>query len=99
MREDAVARLVEAWISILERFTEQRPDLAVSVLNVISLFTAWIDINLVVTTQFVEIIFCFLKMEALKIAAANCLIEVFSDDIDFFDFFRLLIRVCSQLIS
>eukprot|EP00842_Homolaphlyctis_polyrhiza_P004115 jgi/Hompol1/4704/HPOL_003826-RA len=76
MRESAVARLVDAWLAILQSGTSADPDITNTCLGLFGAYVSWIDINLVLRPEFVTALLSFLAIEDLQIAACDCLAEI-----------------------
>ncbi|RKO91340.1 armadillo-type protein [Blyttiomyces helicus] len=78
MRESAVTRLASAWLQILTESYEADPEIASRCLRLFARYVSWIDINLVVTREFMAGLYEFLTRSALRSAACECLLEIVS---------------------
>ncbi|AAS53795.2 AFR424Cp [Eremothecium gossypii ATCC 10895] len=80
MRVQDVATLTSIWRHALEAMRQdvQRQDVAVLVLQCIGSFISWIDINLIVNSEYISTIYAYLNYPKTRIACAQCLCEILS---------------------
>lgn len=76
MRESAVGQLTSAWHEILMSSYQSNPEIANACLRLFARYVTWIDIHLVVTETLISGLYQFLGMEALRMAACECLTEI-----------------------
>ena len=76
MREKCVNDLVSTWYNILGAFHKSRPDLAQRCLQCMQNYIEWIDISLVTTEQWVNLLFYLLGVDLLREEACDCLFEI-----------------------
>ncbi|KAK9355575.1 armadillo-type protein [Lipomyces doorenjongii] len=87
-----MARLASAWMEILVQWTSRDDGYLIveSCLRVIGSWVSWIDISLIVTPQYMSIIFGILGNEALRGAACDTLTEIISKKMKSSDKFDLI---------
>lgn len=73
MRASAVSRLACSWISILNL---NQDEFSVVCLSLFGKFSAWIDINLVIQSQFLSILFSSLGNSRLRVTALETIIDI-----------------------
>eukprot|EP00668_Euglena_longa_P031391 GGOE01040585.1.p1 GENE.GGOE01040585.1~~GGOE01040585.1.p1 ORF type:complete len:1012 (-),score=411.69 GGOE01040585.1:39-2705(-) len=78
MRERCVNDIVSTWYNILGAFHKQRPDIAQRCLQCMQNYIEWIDIQLVTSEQWVNLLFYLFATEALQEDACDCLFEIVS---------------------
>ncbi|KAI8814725.1 armadillo-type protein [Cladochytrium replicatum] len=79
MRETgAVAKLVDAWYSILISRYQTNEDIAKLCLSCFGQYVSWADISLIVTPRFIETLYAFMRNENLRESACACLEEIVS---------------------
>ena len=78
MREKCVTEIVATWYNILGAFHKDRPDLAQRCLQCMQNYVEWIDINLVTTEQWVNLLFYLFGLEQLREDACDCIFEIVS---------------------
>ncbi len=78
MRDNIVPDLVKAWFQILQQFQQNNhsADFANAALKCLGLYVTWVDLNLVVTQDFIRGLYQYMSIPELKNAACECLYEV-----------------------
>ena len=66
--------MVKAWFQILQQHGQS--DYANAALRCLSLYVSWIDLNLVVTPDFIRGLYQYMSIPELKSSACECLYEV-----------------------
>ncbi|KCV68775.1 hypothetical protein H696_04194 [Fonticula alba] len=72
MRDTDVPQLVDSWYFILGTYHSSDPGLINLCLSVIGIYVSWIELDLVVTPNFVSAYSSFLKSEQFRDAACEC---------------------------
>ncbi|KAK9370508.1 armadillo-type protein [Lipomyces kononenkoae] len=87
-----MGRLASAWMEILVRWTSRDDGYLIveNCLRVIGSWVSWIDISLIVTPQYMSIIFGILGNEALRGAACDTISEIISKKMKPSDKFELI---------
>ncbi|KAK9320992.1 armadillo-type protein [Lipomyces orientalis] len=87
-----MAKLASAWMEILVQWTPRDDGYLIveNCLRVIGSWVSWIDISLIVTPQYMSIIFGILGNEALRGAACDTLSEIISKKMKSSDKFELV---------
>ncbi|KAK9238514.1 armadillo-type protein [Lipomyces kononenkoae] len=87
-----MARLASAWMEILVRWTSRDDGYLIveNCLRVIGSWVSWIDISLIVTPQYMSIIFGILGNDALRGAACDTISEIISKKMKSSDKFELI---------
>ncbi|CAB4426788.1 unnamed protein product [Rhizophagus irregularis] len=76
MRAGDVQKLASTWYELLSEYRVRNQDIAIMCLNIIGLYIAWIDINLIVNDAFIVLLYELLNDTRLRIAACECLTEI-----------------------
>ncbi|PKY18419.1 ARM repeat-containing protein [Rhizophagus irregularis] len=76
MRAGDVQKLASTWYELLSEYRVRNQDIAITCLNIIGLYIAWIDINLIVNDAFIVLLYELLNDTRLRIAACECLTEI-----------------------
>ncbi|KAL7269928.1 pre-tRNA nuclear export protein [Rhizina undulata] len=104
-RENAVRKLVVAWLEILDQWRGNNDEIVEMCLKVIGRWVSWIDISLVVNEVLMNLLFQFLAGEGrVRDAAITTLVEIVGkkmkapDKLGLISFLRLG-EVVGQLIS
>ena len=78
MREKDVAKLVDAWYTVLGEYMTFPSEVVSLCMEVIGLYSSWIDISLIVTERFVSAFYTFLSSNTLRAPACDCVSEIIS---------------------
>eukprot|EP01062_Namystynia_karyoxenos_P003800 TRINITY_DN11350_c0_g1_i2.p1 TRINITY_DN11350_c0_g1~~TRINITY_DN11350_c0_g1_i2.p1 ORF type:complete len:1066 (+),score=422.63 TRINITY_DN11350_c0_g1_i2:118-3315(+) len=76
MRTQCVPRIVQTWYHILARFHERRPDICRQCMTTLCPYIEWIDINLVSSEAWVNMLYHFLGLPQLREEAVECLLTL-----------------------
>ncbi|KAJ3215282.1 pre-tRNA nuclear export protein [Dinochytrium kinnereticum] len=77
MRETAVVQLRDAWFSLLAHYWKLRNlEVTGSLLRIIGLYVAWVDIKLIVDPGFISSLYEFLATPGLRTSALQCLMGI-----------------------
>ena len=82
MREQCLPQLVESWYSILVNYSSSDPSLVNSCLAVVSLYTDWIDVDLIVNERFISLFFQFINARAFRENTCSCFIAIIGKGMD-----------------
>jgi len=82
MRDRCVGDIVNAWYNILGGFHKERPEIAQRCLQCMQNYIEWIDIQLVTSEQWVNLLFYLFTLEQLREDACDCLFEIISKRMD-----------------
>lgn len=83
MRVQAVHTLVTIWLNALKSVIQQQNqqhylEVSILTLSCIGSFISWIDVNLIITSDYISVIYNYLDFPQTKIACAQCLCEIIS---------------------
>lgn len=64
------------WFGTQATYEMSQPELVCSCLNVVGLYVAWIDINLIANDRMVPVLIRYLKQPLLRESACECVTEI-----------------------
>ena len=73
MRDDCVVKLAETWFQILKELSGQYPALGNLALKNIRHYVSWIDVQLIVNDNYVNLFFQLLEAPDLRERVCQCL--------------------------
>lgn len=92
LREQDIADIVAAWARLAAEYRHSQPEIAVAALACVERYTNWVDIALVASAGFVQLLFDFMagENEELQCAAMGCLAEIAAKRMDAVPKLRLI---------
>ncbi|KAF6021809.1 XPOT [Bugula neritina] len=76
MREQCIVQLVDSWYDIMSTYEGTHPQLVCSCLEVVGLYVAWIDINLIANDRMVPILIRYINTPLLRESACEAVTEI-----------------------
>ncbi|CUG24477.1 tRNA exportin, putative, partial [Bodo saltans] len=76
MREAVIVQAVQAWYNILCEYRARQPEVARVCLDVLQLYVEWIDIHLVVTSEWMHLLYFVTTLPNLRQSGCDCLFNI-----------------------
>jgi hypothetical protein len=80
MREVAVRRAVDVWYNVLTFYHNRTPatglDVAQLCLRVLEAYVEWIDVSLLLTSYWVNLLYFLMSVHALRVGACECITQL-----------------------
>eukprot|EP00760_Papus_ankaliazontas_P032195 PhM_4_TR5681/c0_g1_i1/m.73902/K14288/XPOT; exportin-T len=93
MREVCINKAVETWYNILSCSYDSVPELANVCLEVLEPYVEWVDIMLFTTKSWIDMIYYFFKLPALRDSAANVMHQLVLKKMPLQQKFNLVIQL------
>lgn len=76
MRGAIIPRLVSTWYALLTESRVRAPEIANLCLSVVQTYIEWIDVNLIMTADWINLLYFLITVPTLRIAAVDCLLSL-----------------------
>ncbi|XP_067932118.1 exportin-T-like [Watersipora subatra] len=76
MRDHCIVQLVDSWYDLMIQYESTYPALVCLCLDIIGLYVAWIDINLIANDKIVSVLIRYLQLPLLRESACECVTEI-----------------------
>lgn len=76
MRELVIINAVSAWFQVLCEYRSRTPEIARVCLDVVQAYVEWIDIHLMITSEWMHLLYFFTTVPFLRQAGCDCLYNI-----------------------